>query len=98
MSVSWERIPVNCTCNKPLGHLIDEIESLSEAGESLEDIMNTLGIRNFCCRGNIISKEISLIGHPAPSTYRFRTDHIPQLGERTEIEVVTPNVMPSAQI
>lgn len=45
-------IPVRCfTCGKVIGHLYDPYtRRVKEMGESPKDVMDSLGLNNYCCR------------------------------------------------
>ncbi len=45
-------IPVRCfTCGKVIGHLYDQYKRrVDDMGESAKDVMDSLGLKNYCCR------------------------------------------------
>ena len=58
-------IPVRCfTCGKVLGHLYEDFKKRTDAGEDPGKVMNSLGLKRYCCRqlflGHVdLLKEIS---------------------------------------
>ena len=44
-------IPVRCmSCGKPIGHLYEDYLERVKRGESRKDVMNSLGMKRYCCR------------------------------------------------
>lgn len=44
-------IPVRClTCGKPIGHLYEEYKKRVESGEESGKVLDSLGVKRFCCR------------------------------------------------
>jgi DNA-directed RNA polymerase subunit N len=44
-------IPVRClSCGKPIGHLWEEFKQRTEAGEKAGKVMDSLGLKRYCCR------------------------------------------------
>ena len=49
--MSDELPPVRCvTCNKILGNLFNDYQKKLEQGTSIEDALNEVGLRRYCCR------------------------------------------------
>ncbi len=49
-------IPVRCfTCGAPLGHLWEEFKKRVERGEDPEKVLDSLGVKRYCCRRMLIS-------------------------------------------
>ncbi len=49
-------IPVRCfTCGAPLGHLWEEFKKRVEQGEDPEKVLDSLGVKRYCCRRMLIS-------------------------------------------
>ncbi len=49
-------VPVRCfTCGAPLGHLWEEFKKRVEQGEDPEKVLDSLGVRRYCCRRMLIS-------------------------------------------
>ncbi len=49
-------IPVRCfTCGTPLGHLWEEFKKRVEQGEDPEKVLDSLGVKRYCCRRMLIS-------------------------------------------
>jgi len=49
-------IPVRCfTCGKLIGDKWEEFARRVKAGEDAEEILNSLGIKRYCCRRMILS-------------------------------------------
>ncbi|MBI2572597.1 DNA-directed RNA polymerase subunit N [Candidatus Woesearchaeota archaeon] len=45
-------IPIRCfSCGKPVGHLYEEFKERVEKGENAAKVMDSLGLRRYCCRG-----------------------------------------------
>ena len=48
-------INIRCwSCGKPIGHLWEEFNERSLAGESKKKIMDDLGLQRYCCRSSIL--------------------------------------------
>ena len=48
--------PVRCfTCNKVIGQYQDTYENMINDGYSPKEIMDSLGIKRECCRGNMLN-------------------------------------------
>ncbi len=44
-------IPVRCiSCGKPVGHLWEQYKKRIDAGESMEKVLNDVGLKRYCCR------------------------------------------------
>ena len=44
-------IPVRClSCGKPVGHLWEEYKKRVEAGEESGKVLDSLGLKRYCCR------------------------------------------------
>ena len=44
-------IPVRCfSCGKPVGHLWEEFQKRTKAGEEVKKVLDNLGLRRYCCR------------------------------------------------
>ncbi|MBI2005378.1 MAG: DNA-directed RNA polymerase subunit N [Candidatus Aenigmarchaeota archaeon] len=44
-------VPVRCqTCGKPVGHLYDDYKKRTQAGEDAGEVMDSLGLKRYCCR------------------------------------------------
>ncbi len=44
-------IPVRCfSCGKVIGDKWDEFQERTEGGEEAKEVMDELGIENYCCR------------------------------------------------
>ncbi|MGC9310188.1 MAG: DNA-directed RNA polymerase subunit N [Candidatus Aenigmatarchaeota archaeon] len=44
-------IPVRCfTCGKVIGHMWEDYKKRADAGENPATIMDSLGIKRYCCR------------------------------------------------
>jgi len=44
-------IPVRCiSCGKPVAHLFEEYKKRVEAGEDRGKVMDSLGLKRYCCR------------------------------------------------
>ncbi|MEN2999614.1 MAG: DNA-directed RNA polymerase subunit N [Acidilobaceae archaeon] len=69
--------PVRCfTCGAPLGHLWEQFKSRVEAGESPEKVLDSLGVKRYCCRRTLYTtvtyaEELALY-----STYRKERDQV----------------------
>jgi DNA-directed RNA polymerase subunit N len=49
-------IPVRCfTCGKLIGDLWEEFARRVKAGENATDVLDSLGIRRYCCRRMLLS-------------------------------------------
>ena len=45
-------IPIRCfTCGKPVGHLWEEYNERVAKGENRKEVMDSLGLERYCCRG-----------------------------------------------
>jgi DNA-directed RNA polymerase subunit N len=45
-------IPVRCfSCGKPVGHLYEEYKERVAKGEDRGAVMDSLGLKRYCCRG-----------------------------------------------
>ncbi len=45
-------IPIRCfSCGKPVGHLWEEYKERIDKGEDTGKVLDSLGLRRFCCRG-----------------------------------------------
>ena len=45
-------IPIRClSCGKPIGHLWEEFKERVEKGENAKDVLDSLGVERYCCRG-----------------------------------------------
>ncbi len=54
-------IPIRCfSCGKPVGHLWERYNELSESGKDKGEILTELGLERYCCR-SIIMGQIDLI-------------------------------------
>lgn len=54
-------IPVRCiSCGKPVAHLWDEYTERVKAGEDRKKILDSLGLKRYCCR-TIMLGQIDLI-------------------------------------
>ena len=48
-------INIRCwSCGKPIGHLWEEFNERSLAGESKKKIMDDLGLQRYCCRSSMM--------------------------------------------
>jgi DNA-directed RNA polymerase subunit N len=48
--------PVRCfSCGKPIGHLWEEYLERIKKGEDKKEILNSLGVERYCCRGIFLS-------------------------------------------
>jgi len=44
-------IPVRCfSCGKVIGHLFEEFKKRVEAGENAGKVLDSLGLKRYCCR------------------------------------------------
>jgi DNA-directed RNA polymerase subunit N len=44
-------IPIRCfSCGKPVAHLWEEYQERVAKGESRKDVMDSLGMKRYCCR------------------------------------------------
>ena len=44
-------IPIRCfSCGKPLAHLWEEYKERVNSGENPKEVMNSLGIKRYCCK------------------------------------------------
>jgi DNA-directed RNA polymerase subunit N len=49
-------IPVRCfTCGKLIGDLWEEFARRVKAGENATDVLDSLGIKRYCCRRMLLS-------------------------------------------
>ncbi len=49
-------IPIRCfTCGKPLAHLWEEFERRVKAGEDPKKVLDSLGVKRYCCRKTLLS-------------------------------------------
>ena len=49
-------IPIRCfSCGKPLAHLWEEYKRRVESGEKPKDVLDSLGIKRYCCRAVFLS-------------------------------------------
>ena len=49
-------IPVRCfTCGAPIGHLWEEFYTRVNKGEDPERVLDSLGVKRYCCRRMLIS-------------------------------------------
>lgn len=45
-------IPVRCwSCGKPVAHLWDDFVSRTQKGASKKEVLDSLGLVRYCCRG-----------------------------------------------
>lgn len=48
-------INIRCwSCGKPIGHLWEEFNERSLAGDSKKKIMDDLGLQRYCCRSSMM--------------------------------------------
>lgn len=48
-------VPIRCfSCGKPIGHLWEEYNARIAKGESRKDVMDSLGLKRFCCRAQFL--------------------------------------------
>ncbi|MBU2638090.1 MAG: DNA-directed RNA polymerase subunit N [Nanoarchaeota archaeon] len=48
-------IPIRCfSCGKPIGHLWEEFNARIAKGEDRKDVMDSLGLKRFCCRAQFL--------------------------------------------
>ncbi len=48
--------PVRCfTCGAPLGHLWEEYQRRVKAGEEPGKVLDSLGVRRYCCRRTLLT-------------------------------------------
>ena len=44
-------IPIRCmSCGKPVAQLYEEYKERTEAGEDTKKVLDSLGLKRFCCR------------------------------------------------
>ena len=49
-------IPVRCfSCGKVIGHLYEAYKVREEMGENRKEILDSLGLKNYCCRRMFLS-------------------------------------------
>ena len=49
-------IPVRCmTCGRPIGHLWEEFNERIESGEDPKDVLDSLGLKDYCCRTTFLT-------------------------------------------
>ena len=50
-------IPVRCfSCGKPIAHLWEEYKERTKKGEEPKNVMDSLGLKRFCCRSAFLSQ------------------------------------------
>ena len=48
--------PIRCfTCGKVIGHLYEEYKKRVEAGEKPKEVLDSLGVKRYCCRRMFLS-------------------------------------------
>lgn len=58
-------IPVRCfSCGKPIAHLWEEFKQRTEAGETPQNVLNSLDVERFCCRSMFLGQTdlVELVG------------------------------------
>lgn len=58
-------IPVRCfSCGKPIAQLWEEFKTRTEAGETSQNILNSLDVERFCCRSMFLGQTdlVELVG------------------------------------
>ncbi len=49
-------IPIRCfSCGKPIAHLWEEYKKRTESGEAPKEVLDSLGIKRYCCRATFLS-------------------------------------------
>ncbi len=49
-------IPVRCfTCGNPIGHRWEEFQSRTKSGENPKKVLDSMGLRKYCCRRILLS-------------------------------------------
>jgi DNA-directed RNA polymerase subunit N len=49
-------IPIRCfSCGKPIGHLWEEYNERIKRGEEKKKVLDSLGLKRYCCRSAILS-------------------------------------------
>ncbi len=49
-------IPIRCfTCGNPIGHRWEEFQSRTKAGENPKEVLDSMGLRKYCCRRVLLS-------------------------------------------
>lgn len=50
-------IPIRCfTCGKPIASEYEEFKKRVDAGENAKEVMDSLGVKRYCCRRMLISQ------------------------------------------
>lgn len=48
--------PIRCfTCGAPLGHLWEEFKERVSSGESAAEVLDSLGVKRYCCRRTLFT-------------------------------------------